>query len=141
MAVRVKLRISLGDKIVSASALVNSGYEADTPQLMIPIALAKHLGLWPPENAEEDLFDTAGGPLSVWICRNAADVAVISEAGESKEVRADIVISALADEVVISDILAGELEIAIEDPASGLWRFRWEPKDSLRRTERPQRWR
>ena len=45
MAVRVKLRISLGDKIVSASALVNSGYEADTPQLMIPIALAKHLGL------------------------------------------------------------------------------------------------
>ena len=66
---------------------------------------------------------------------------MISEAGESKEVRADIVISALADEVVISDILAGELEIAIEDPASGLWRFRWEPKDSLRRTERPQRWR
>jgi hypothetical protein len=141
MAVRVKLRICLDNKVISTNALVNSGYEADTPQLMIPIVLAKHLGLWPPESAEEDIFDTAGGPLSVWIYRNAADVVVASsEEGKLKKVRADIVISALIDEVIISDILAGELGIAIEDPASGLWRFRWEPKDSLRGTERPQKW-
>ena len=96
MAVRVKLRICLDNKVVSTNALVNSGYEADTPQPMIPMVLAKYLGLWPPESAEKDVFDTTGGPLSVWIYRNAADVVVASSEEEKlKKVRADIVISAL----------------------------------------------
>jgi len=82
MAVRVKLRICLNNKVVSTNALVNSGYEADTPQLMIPIVLAKYPGLWPPESAEEDVFNIVGGPLSVWIYRNAADVAVASSEEE-----------------------------------------------------------
>ena len=55
---------------------------------------------------------------------------------KSKEVKADIVISPLADEPLISDILAGELEIAVEDFAKGLWRFRWEPKEKVRISER-----
>jgi len=28
------------------------------------------------------------------------------------------------------------LEIAVEDFAEGLWRFRWEPKEKLRRSAR-----
>ncbi|MEM2677300.1 MAG: hypothetical protein QXU62_01545 [Thermofilaceae archaeon] len=50
MAVRVKLRVrSLrsGREVVS-SALVNSSFEAETPQLLIPRRLALELGLWPP---------------------------------------------------------------------------------------------
>jgi len=50
MAVRVRLRILRGDRVVKAVALVNSGYEADSPQLMIPVSLAKVLGLWPPSS-------------------------------------------------------------------------------------------
>ena len=50
MAVRVRLRIRArhGGGEVETSALVNSGYEADSPQLLIPRPLAARLGLWPP---------------------------------------------------------------------------------------------
>jgi hypothetical protein len=39
---------------------------------MIPAVLAKEMGLWPPPDAREELFDTAGGPVRVWILRSAA---------------------------------------------------------------------
>jgi hypothetical protein len=32
---------------------------------MIPAVLAKEMGLWPPPDAREELFDTAGGPVRV----------------------------------------------------------------------------
>ena len=48
MAVRVRLRVEVGGRVREVVALVNSGYEADTPQLMIPARLARELGLWPP---------------------------------------------------------------------------------------------
>ena len=141
MAVRVKLRIRREDIVKDVVALVNSGYEADTPQLMIPIGLARELGLWPPPlDAREETFDTAGGPLRVWVVRNIATVQVVANGTTSGEVRVDLIISPLADEPLISDILAGELEIAVEDFARGLWRFRWEPKERVKVSERRQYW-
>ncbi len=131
----MRLRVVRGDVVKEVVALVNSGYEADTPQLMIPIDLAKDLGLWPP-SGREAVFETAGGPIKVWIVRRGVKVRVLAGDASSKEVDADAVISPLADEALISDVLAGELEIAVEDFAKGLWRFRWEPKDSLRESER-----
>ncbi|MGC8948667.1 MAG: hypothetical protein ACP5OK_04955 [Thermoprotei archaeon] len=46
-----------------------------------------------------------------------------------------MIISPLADESLINDKLADELEIAVESFGKGLWRFRWEPKKKLRRSE------
>lgn len=136
MAVRVKLKVERDDIELEIIALVNSGYEADTPQLMIPIQIARDLKLWPPpSDTLEDVFETAGGPLKVWIVRRSANVRVIADDVESKKVLVDIVISPLADEPLISDMLAGELEIAVEDFARGLWRFRWEPISKLRRSQ------
>jgi len=48
------------------------------------------------------------------------------------------VISHLVDEPLISDVLAGKLSIAVEDFLEGLWRFRWEPKERMRRSEKPR---
>ena len=49
MVVRIRLRIvSRVGKEVTTSALVNSGFEAETPQLLLPRSLAYELGLWPP---------------------------------------------------------------------------------------------
>ena len=50
MAVRIRLRIRClrRSKEVVTSALVNSGFEAETPQLLIPRRLAIESGLWPP---------------------------------------------------------------------------------------------
>ncbi len=135
MAVRLKLRLKKENISKETVALVNSGYEADTPQLLVPINLAKDLAVWPPPpEAIETIFSTAGGPLRVWIIPKAVKVSVITEDSEPKEVDADLVISHLADEPLISDKLAGALEIAIEDIAKGLWRFRWEPKKKTRKT-------
>lgn len=133
LAVRVRLRIERGGLVREVRALVNSGYEADTPQLLIPVQLARELGLWPPREAIEAVFSTAGGPLRVWIVCGAASVRIEAEDVRSRDVTVDLVISPLADEPLISDKLAGALEIAIEDVAEGLWRFRWEPKEKVRK--------
>jgi len=142
MVVRVRLRIIRNSKIIETSALVNSGYEAETPQLLIPIKLAQLLELWPPKDYfEESEFETAGGPLRVWIVPRACKVKVITPDVESPEVEADIVISPLADEVLLCDKIISELQLALEDVGRGLWRFRWEPKEKLRRSEPPKYWR
>lgn len=137
MAVRVRLRLSREDKVIDAVALVNSGYEADSPQLMVPIEVARGLGLWPPPpSAREEVFETAGGPLRVWVLRRSATVQALAGDVTSRIVEVDVVVSPLADEPLISDMLAGELEIAVEDFAKGLWRFRWEPAERLRASEK-----
>jgi len=141
MVVRIKLRIVRDGKVIETSALANSGYETETPQLLIPIRLAQLLELWPPKGeVEESEFETAGGPLRVWIVPRACKVSVAICDAKSPEVEADIVISPLADEVLLSDKMISELQIALEDVGRGLWRFRWEPKDKLRRSEPPKYW-
>ncbi|HIP56467.1 MAG TPA: hypothetical protein EYH02_00105 [Ignisphaera aggregans] len=68
-------------------------------------------------------------------------MSVVVEDVTVPEVEADIVVSPIADEVLISDKMASELQIALEDVGRGLWRFRWEPKDRVRRSEPAKYWR
>ena len=141
MVVRVRIRIERSERVVETSALANSGYEAETPQLLIPIRLAEALGLWPPTGGlEETVYETAGGPLRVWIAPRACRVRVVAEDAESPEVIADVVVSPVADEVLLSDKLISKLQLALEDVGEGLWRFRWEPRDRLRHSEPPKLW-
>ncbi len=137
MAVRVRLRIRVGgNKAVEEVALLNSGFEAPTPQLLIPISTARALSLWPPtEDAREVRVDTAGGPLNVWFYPRAATVKVVTGDAESREVLVDVLVSPLADEPLISDLLADELEIIVESFGKGLWRFRSDPPGKLRPSE------
>jgi hypothetical protein len=134
MAVRLRLRIKVDEKNIDVIALLNSGFEAPTPQLLISIDDAKALSLWPPEEAHEVVLETAGGPLRAWFYPRKAMVKILTEDSESKEVLTDIIVSPTADEPLISDMLAEELEIAVESFGRGLWRFRWEQK--LRKSEK-----
>ncbi len=82
MAVRVRLRIrsrlSGSEKLVSA--LVNSGFETATPQLLIPVALARELSLYPPPpEASVVEVGTAGGPVRVFLVRNALNTWVVAD--------------------------------------------------------------
>ena len=74
--------------------------------------------------------------MKVWVLRGAATLRALAGDVTSRIVEVDVVVSPLADEPLISDILAGELEIAVEDFARGLWRFRWEPAGRLRSSEK-----
>ena len=137
----MRLKLRRGDRVLETSALANSGYEAETPQILVPVAVAELLGLWPPPPGTETVFETAGGPLHVWVIPRACSAKVVAEDAESPEIIVDIVVSPIADEVLLSDKAIGELQIALEDVGRGLWRFRWEPKDVLRRSEPPKIWR
>ena len=44
MGVRVRLAVRIGSRSVVIPALVNSGYEADSPELSIPVSVAEELG-------------------------------------------------------------------------------------------------
>lgn len=140
VAVRVKLRIRslFSNTEVATSALVNSGFEAETPQLLIPRSLAANLKLWPPP-PEAQLVEvgTAGGPVRNYLIPGAAEVSV--DAGDRivGPVRCDIMVSSLEYEVLISDMLGGELGIVILD-LRGKWRF--SDEDRIRESERPQYW-
>lgn len=93
MAVRLRLLIRRNNIAIDAIALLNSGYEAPTPQLLIPINLARSLDLWPPQNALDVVLDTAGGPLRAWLYPKAAKVKIVAPDVESKEVEVDIIVS------------------------------------------------
>ncbi len=79
--------------------------------------------------------------MRVWIILRKCRVQVLADDTKSPEVIVDLVISSIGDEVLISDKLISELGIALEDVGKGLWRFRWEPKDRVRKSEPPQYWR
>ena len=140
MAIRVKLKIrSLKtNREVLTSALVNSGFEAETPQLLIPRRLAIELGLWPPpEDAYLVEVGTAGGPVRNYLVPRAAEVSVVTKDRVVGPCICDVMISGLEYEVLISDKLGGELGIVILD-LRGKWRFSDEEK--IRETEAPQYW-
>jgi len=70
--------------------------------------------------------------LRAWFYPRSAKVKILTSDVSSREVEVDVVISPLANEPLINDMLAEELEIAVESFGRGLWRFRWEPKDRVR---------
>ncbi len=136
MKLRIKSKVS-GKEVVT-SALVNSGFEAETPQLLIPRALASTLELWPPP-PEAYLVEvgTAGGPVRNYLVPKAAEVIVETEDRRVGPVVCDVMISSIEYEVLISDKLGGELGIVILD-LRGKWRF--SDEDKVRETQQPQYW-
>ncbi|NHV45222.1 MAG: hypothetical protein HA493_01065 [Candidatus Verstraetearchaeota archaeon] len=127
MGVRVKLRLKYGDVSLDLVALVNTGYETDVPELLIPVNIAEKIGLWPrlPDNTIIETYKTASGLMKVYRIRGA-NVSLLIEGKERENIEVFIVISEYSDEVLISDQLASKLGIVIEDPAKGLWRIKGE---------------
>jgi len=47
VGVRVKIRIRYANSLVDVIGLVNTGYETDISEVLIPLDVAERLGLWP----------------------------------------------------------------------------------------------
>lgn len=145
MAVRVRLALKAlkGSKIgnrLETSALVNSGYETDKPELLIPESLASKLGLWPPETIKIEYASTPIGFGRLHSLGEALQVQVITEDKTSPAVNVHVMVSEYEREVLISDRLASLLEIAVEDFGEGIWRFRGEPLTQTRKSEKAEYW-
>ncbi|MCC6019172.1 MAG: hypothetical protein LM601_09080 [Candidatus Verstraetearchaeota archaeon] len=127
MGVRVRIKVKYGSTSLDLVALVNTGYETDVPELLVPVSVAGSLGLWPklPDNTIMETYRTASGLMRVYRV-GGAHVSLLVGGSEEKSVKTYIVISEYTDEALISDQLASELGIVIEDPAKGLWRLRGE---------------
>lgn len=143
MAVRVRLRIeSVDHNVLEATALINTGFETERPQLLLPVRAAEELDLWPnlPPEARVEIYDTAGGPMRVYLLPQKAKPTVLTEDRESREVLSDIVISHTEVEILIGDKLAGKMQIVIQDPGEGIWRFKDDPPDKKRGSQTAKRW-
>jgi len=144
MAVRVKLRIRArsSGRDVETVALVNSGFETTTPQLLIPRRLAEALGIWPEMAPEARIvtYGTAGGLVRNYFLPGALEVSLVEEDIRTETVVADAVISDIEEEVLISDKLTGRLGIILEDVAEGIYALKADPSRRPRHSYPPERW-
>lgn len=143
MPVRVKLRLRslVSNCVIETSALINSGFTTERPQLLIPRKLAEELGLWPlPPQALIVELATAGGPIRNYLIPEALEVQVVEPDKCSRVVKADVIISNIEDEVLVNDILSEELGIVLLGIASGKWRFMDDPPSKVRRSYPPRIW-
>ncbi len=144
MAIRVRIGIKTRVEPLRETkvvALVNSGFETDTPQLVVPMKLATQLGLHHRlTEARIESYGTSAGPIRMYVLPQALEVWIDEADIRSRSVVTDAVISDLEIEVLISDYLAGELGIIAEDFRHGIWRLKEDPSNRMRKSYRAQRW-
>lgn len=137
MAIRLRLRLRRGDRSVDVIALVNSGYETAEPEILLPSHIAEELGLLPslPSGSMIKEYVLADGSVARLIrIPRTLRISIVEEDGVFGDVEASAVISDRADEVLISDKLAGRLGIVALDFAEGLWCFKNELGEKIRRS-------
>jgi len=70
---------------------------------MIPISLAKELGLWPPPDTDIIELGTTGGPVRRYLLSNALKVLALEDDRAVGSVDCDAIISPIEEEVLIND--------------------------------------
>ena len=138
MVVRVKVRVKCEDRVVESAAVANSGYETDEPEIHIPLACARELGLKLTELRGES-YRVVGGTTSAYILGEVF-VQVIEEDRSSEWVRARAVAVPGEYELILSDKLLDMLGIEIVKAGMGYWRFSGEPINRVRKSVKPQFW-
>jgi len=77
MAIRVKLRLKskLGlHREMDVIALVNSGFEADSPQVLVPVRIAKELDLYAHLlEARIESYGTVAGPVRLYVLPSSVE--------------------------------------------------------------------
>jgi hypothetical protein len=65
MGVRVRIKVNIGNKVAETVALVNSGFETETPQILVPhkFILSNNIDLDILGRPRIQEYDTAGGQL------------------------------------------------------------------------------
>lgn len=136
MVVRVPIEVRRGDRIVRSPALVNSGYEAEEPEIHVPLALARTLGFGL-EGLKSERYRVVGAEVAAYVLGRVL-VRVRTEDRSSEWVTAVAVSVPGEYEVILSDAAAERLGIEIVKPKSGLWRLSGEP--GLRESVEARHW-
>jgi hypothetical protein len=136
MDVRVKLKVV---ELLKQVALVNTGFETDELQLLVPYTFLVRSGI-----DLEDLdklvvieYDTAGGSITIPVYPKACRVAVIEPDRVSKEVKIDLAISFTGKEILMSDALIGDLGIDMVNTKTGSWKFIDDSLNTIKKSYKP----
>jgi hypothetical protein len=141
LAVRVLVRIKIAGCEVESVALVNSGFETETPQILIPVKMLieNNIDVSALKGSSVE-YGTPAGNVSMYVVRRGCTISVIEPDRVVGEVISDLVISPIEREVLISDALGEELGIEILSLKRGFWRFKDDPPNTIRNSHRPQLW-
>ena len=140
MACRVKVRLKRGEKVIETSALVNSGFETDAPDIVVPVEVAKRLNLWPPKEISFTVLDTGGGEVSTPYYESAIELELVLSDRESRKHLVNVIVNPHVHEVLLSDYVASMLGIILLDLKRGLWRLNDDPPNKIRETAEPEEW-
>ncbi len=139
MVIRLELKLeSIRGREITVIALVNSSYEVLKPELLIPASAACDLGLYPslPQGSEVREYVLADGSRTKLIkIPNALKVSVITEDRVVGPVGCDAVVAQKAEEPLISDKLADALQLVALAIGEGLWCFKDELGEKIRRSK------
>ncbi len=139
MAVRVRVRARGTGNAVTTVALVNSGYEVEEPEILLPRRLAEYLGLeLKAPTARVQVYETSIGVFNLFLIPHAADVHLVDVCRKVEGV--NVAVSEAEREVLISDKLAGVLGIQLLDIGAGVWRYVGDPPGRARRSVEPEYW-
>jgi len=137
LAVRVRVRVksrSSGKSIV-VRVLANGGAESPRPCIVVSEDIAESLGLWPTNNFKVHQVEEASSVGEVYVIEGAVELELLGEHDESlSRVVADLVVQKGLIESLITDITIDELGIQVISFSKGLWRFRDDPPDKVRRS-------
>mgnify|MGYP000341891567 CR=1 FL=1 len=143
MVVRLRVRIRSSSGELITSALANSGYEAEEPEVVLPVSVAERLGLYPslPGGTEVEEYVGVGGSIvRAFRTRGAVELTVLADDRMGGPVRATAVITPGEDEVILSDKALDALGVVLLRPGAGIWRFSDDPPGIERASERREHW-
>ena len=137
MKIEVKCRKT--GATVTTAALVNSGYEVEEPEILLPRRLAEFIGLdLKPPRARTVVYETAVGLYHLVFVPKAVDIHLVEASRRAEAV--NVSVSDSEREVLISDMLAGVLGIQLLDIGRGYWRVKEDPPDLVRMSVEPEYW-
>ncbi|RLI32352.1 hypothetical protein DRO51_02010, partial [Candidatus Bathyarchaeota archaeon] len=135
----VKVLLEAGSVSLESSAILNSGYEAEVPEVAIPLKIAKKLKL-SLKRAKKEKYGTVGPSIQVRRIPNTLKVYLKTEDKTVGPIISDAIILSSSGEVLINDKLIDELGIVIEKPGEGLWRFKDDPPTKIRKSVKIEKW-
>jgi len=138
--IRIKINSLKGKPPLEVSSLLNTGFGTEEPEVLVPVKVAEKLSFWPelPEGAMVKAYETTGGIARMCRISKAIEIQAATRDKISKPVKCALVISEIENEVLLSDRTIEELDIIIESPAKGLWKFKDDVE--LRNSVEPQYW-
>jgi len=143
VAVRVRVKLEVEGRDVITSALANSGFETEEPEVVLPLRVAEKLGLYPrlpSGTVVEEYVGVGGFRVSTFRVSRVLKVYVVCEDRVKGPIEATAIITPGENEVILSDKALDALGIILTKPGEGLWRFNDDAPDTVRRSETRETW-